>query len=80
MITPNNTIKQKEQVKSWSEAGVKKMRSIQKRIICVDTGEVFNSSHECATKMNIDRSTLCRVVKGKANHLIKGKRYKYYDE
>ena len=47
----------------------------RKKVICVETGEVFNSLKEAEDKYNL--STLCGHLKGKYE-TCKGKHYKYY--
>lgn len=48
----------------------------RKKVICVETGEVFNSLKEAIDKYNL--STLCGHLKGKYE-TCKGKHYKYYE-
>ena len=67
---PNYTEAQKKQVEDWINAGRQYCKSIQRRIICNETNELFENTRDCASKMNIDRSSLMRHLKGK---LIRGK-------
>lgn len=75
---PMTTDKQIEQVKKWNQAGVRYVKSIQKPIICNETKEVFENTRDCSKKMNIDRSSLLKMLKGtyKGNY-IKGYSYRY---
>ena len=49
----------------------------RKKVICIETGEIFNSLKDAQDKYNL--STLCRHLKGKYK-TCKGKHYKYYQE
>ena len=49
----------------------------RKKVICVETGEIFNSLKEAKDKYNL--STLCGHLKGKYE-TCKGKHYEYYQE
>lgn len=39
-----------------------------KKIVCVETGEMFNSIIECARQMNLHESNINFVLNGKRNH------------
>ena len=39
-----------------------------KKIICVDTGEIFNSSKEACEKYNIGSGSICACLKGKYSY------------
>ena len=49
----------------------------RKKVICIETGEIFNSLKEAIDKYNL--STLCGHLKGRYE-TCKGKHYKYYQE
>lgn len=49
----------------------------KKKVICIETGEIFNSLKEAGIKYNL--TTLCGHLKGKYK-TCKGKHYKYYQE
>lgn len=49
----------------------------RKKVICIETGEIFNSLKEAKDKYNL--STLCGHLKGRYK-TCKGKHYKYYQE
>ena len=49
----------------------------RKKVICIETGEIFNSLKEAKDKYNL--STLCGHLKGRYE-TCKGKHYKYYQE
>lgn len=49
----------------------------RKKVICIETGEIFNSLKEAEDKYNL--STLCGHLKGRYE-TCKGKHYKYYQE
>lgn len=49
----------------------------RKKVICIETGEIFNSLREAENKYSL--STLCGHLKGKYE-TCKGKHYKYYQE
>lgn len=49
----------------------------RKKVICIETGEIFNSLKDAENKYNL--STLCGHLKGKYN-TCKGKHYEYYQE
>lgn len=49
------------------------------KVLCVDTGEVFNSLREAEVKYNIKRGYLSAYLKGR-NLQVANKIWKYYDE
>lgn len=49
----------------------------KKKVICIETGEIFESLKEATKKYNL--TTLCGHLKGKYE-TCKGKHYKYYQE
>lgn len=51
--------------------------SHKKKVICIETGEIFNSLKEAIDKYNL--STLCGHLKGRYE-TCKGKHYKYYKD
>lgn len=61
---PLNTDKQKEQWCDCINCCKKYMKSIQKNIVCNETGEIFENSRECSEKMHIDRRDIMRNIKG----------------
>lgn len=53
----------------------------RRKIICLETKEIFNSGIEASRKLNINYTTLMRVCKGKRrNKSAKGYHFKYYEE
>lgn len=44
----------------------KKQEQMGKKVLCVETNEVFPSLCECARELGIDASNICKVLKGKA--------------
>lgn len=70
LMIPKHTEAQKKQFEDWRNAGRQYCKSIQRRIICNETNEIFENTRDCASKMNIDRRSLMRHLKGK---LVKGK-------
>lgn len=50
----------------------------KKKILCIDTGEVYESIQSCARQTGIDASLICAVCKGRHSH-TKGLHFKYYD-
>ncbi len=51
----------------------------KKRVICTNTGEVFESIQSCAKQMNIEATVICGICKGRHSH-TKGLHFKYYDD
>lgn len=51
----------------------------QKKIICVETGEIFNSLTEAAIKNNVNKSAICKACKGKLKTCA-GYHWAYYYE
>ncbi len=49
------------------------------KVLCVDTGEIFNSLREAENKYNIKRGYLSAYLKGQ-NLQVANKTWKYYDE
>lgn len=49
-----------------------------KRVLCIDTGEIFNSCLEAEKAFGFGKSTVSRVAKG-TRKSISGYRFKYYD-
>lgn len=49
--------------------------SKNKRIICIETGEVFSSRKDLMQKLNVAESTVCHYFKG-TQKTLKGKTYK----
>lgn len=81
LIRPLQTESQKKQ---WTEC-IERCRILNKQkskhIQCVETSEIFENSRECAKKMNIDRSTLLRHLKGKRYYnSVKGYHFIYLDK
>lgn len=52
----------------WMTRGENKSRSWSKRVVCNETGEIFNSIQECSDKMGLKKARICNVCKGKRNH------------
>lgn len=48
----------------------------RKTVICLDTGEIFQSAHEAALKLNLNYSNIAAVCRGK-RHKCGGLRFKY---
>ena len=42
-------------------------RTRGKKIVCVETGEIFNSQREAAEKLNLDQGNISRVCRGLLN-------------
>lgn len=66
----NNTVQNLEWVTSvenkkhaW-EKGLANAKHRMKKIKCIETGEIFNSIVECSIKMNIDKRSIFRQLKG----------------
>jgi group I intron endonuclease len=52
-----------------------------KKIICLETQQVFNSIKECSEYLNISKGCICSFVKGKYPYLtLKGYTFKYYSK
>lgn len=49
---------------------------ISKKVICLDTGEIFSSASECARKFGVNHSCICGVCRGKRK-TYKGQKYLY---
>lgn len=49
---------------------------ISKRVICLDTGEIFSSASACARTFGVDHSCISEVCRGERN-TYKGLRYSY---
>jgi hypothetical protein len=45
------------------ERGIKPPEQPKIKVICVETGEIFNSITECSIKMNIAKSNIAETVK-----------------
>ena len=66
--------------KHHSEETLKKIsdKVIKKRVMCIETGNIYGSIVECSKEMKIDRSNISKVCKGKQSN-IKGYTFKYVD-
>lgn len=68
--------KRKQTFKEKKENGyVRNNENYKKKVICIETGEIFNSLNEVNEKYNL--TTLCGHLKGKYK-TCKGKHYQYY--
>lgn len=68
--------KRKQTFREKKENGyVRNNENYKKKVICIETGEIFNSLNEANEKYNL--TTLCGHLKGKYK-TCKGKHYKYY--
>ena len=54
-------------------------RGNNKRIVCTDTGEIFESIKECAEEFNLDTSSITKVCKNKQSH-IQGYHFMYEED
>ena len=54
-------------------------KKLSKPIVCVETGERFYGINECARKMNLFVTNICKVLKGKRNH-TGGYTFEYVEE
>lgn len=54
-------------------------RPNKRKIINLDTGEIFESVAEAGRKYNVASTNICRVLKGKMK-TCKGCRWMYYDD
>lgn len=52
---------------------------IPRRVICVETGEIFETVTDAAKAVNRDRTTMSRHLMGR-NKTCAGKHFEYYDE
>jgi hypothetical protein len=52
----------------WMSRGDNKSRSWSKQVMCVETGDIFDSLDKCAKYMGLDKSKICLVCQGKRNH------------
>ena len=52
---------------------------IPRRIICIETGEIFETVTAAAKSVNRNHSTMCNHLRGKYKTCA-GKHFKYYDE
>ena len=50
------------------------------KVLCVDTGEIFNSLREAENKYNIKRGYLSSYLKGRTTLPVGNKTWKYYEE
>jgi len=50
-----------------------------KKILCLETQQIFNSIKECSESLNISKGCICSFVKGKYPYpTLKGYTFKYY--
>lgn len=54
-------------------------RSSSRKVVCMETGEVFKSASEAARWAGTDTTSICKVCKGKYKH-AKGFKFKYFEE
>lgn len=73
------TIEKRKQtfIKKKENGYVQTNASHRKKVICIETGEIFQSLKEAETKYNL--TSLCNHLKGKQK-TCKGKHYEYYHE
>jgi len=65
----HNTEKQRNSAKeSVKHAQIVAWEKRKKRVICNETGAVYNSIKECANELNLQNSKISDVCKGKRNH------------
>ena len=50
------------------------------KVLCVDTGEIFNSLRDAENKYNIKRGYLSNYLKGRTTLPVGNKTWKYYEE
>lgn len=62
--------------KKHSEETLNKFR---KKVICIETGKIFNSVNEASEYINVNPSTLCSCLKGKQK-TSGGFHWEYYEE
>lgn len=62
----------------WCDAAYNSNYSNAKKVICVETNEIFNSIKEAAIKNNVSKSAICMACKGKRN-IAAGYHWRYYD-
>lgn len=51
----------------------------KRKVICINTGEIFNSIRETSRKLNINSGDICNICKGKLK-TINGLAFKYLEE
>lgn len=54
-------------------------KSCSKKVICVETNEIFNSIKAAAKEKNADSSSITKACKGKLK-TVKGYHWRYYEE
>ena len=54
-------------------------RPSSRKVVCMETGEVFKSASEAARWVGVDTTSICKVCKGKHKH-AKGFKFKYFEE
>ena len=65
--------------KNISEALKKSKTLIRKKVICLDTGDIFNSIFEAGEKLNINWTTISKVCNGDVRRKkAGGKSFKFY--
>lgn len=50
----------------------------KKQIRCIDSGQIFESIHECARRMGLQATTICAVLRGRLKS-TGGHTFEYYD-
>ena len=67
----------RENIAHAEEMGLRKGYG-NKKILCIETKEIFNSQREAAIKLGLDRSHVSKVLRGLRNH-TGGYSFKYID-
>ena len=52
---------------------------LSKRVLCVETGIIYNSAHEANRQTNINLTNICKVCRGE-RHIAGGYHWEYIDE
>lgn len=71
--------KRKETIRNKKQSGyVQTNAGHRKKIICLETGEIFESVKQASEKLNTPRANISRVLKGKQK-TIKGYKFEYLE-
>jgi hypothetical protein len=54
-------------------------KTLSKKVKCVETGEVFESTHEVERKTGLNQSNICQCCRGKNYKTVGGYHWKYVD-
>lgn len=69
-----NTVKQREQASDWCKNNRKKLQDGMDKnsmsVLCINTGEVFNTVREASEVLNISKNQIYRVISGDRNSVF----------